>query len=102
MNTTTLQVPVSKSLKLSAQAAASAQGFSSLQEAVRVFLKKLSDKSITLTFASPGKEWFAEEVLTPKEAAHLDRRYREIEKARKKGELFTAHSVKEMMQYLDS
>lgn len=48
MNTTTLQVPISKELKSNATAVAKEFGFSSLQEIVRVILTKLSRKELTL------------------------------------------------------
>ena len=50
MNRTVLQVPISADLKKAAETEAAAQGFSSLQEVVRVFLKKLSQKSIAVGF----------------------------------------------------
>lgn len=48
MNTTTLQVPLSKDLKINAAQAAKSYGFSSLQEIVRVFLSKLAKKELTI------------------------------------------------------
>ena len=60
MNTrTVLQVPVSSAIRKGAEKQAQAQGFSSLQEAVRVFLKKLAQGTIGVTFEetvtlSPG------------------------------------------------
>jgi len=50
MHTTILQVPISKKLRDSAALEADHQGFSSLQEAVRVFLSQLSRKSISIKF----------------------------------------------------
>lgn len=50
MNKTILQVPLSQQMKIDAEKAASAQGFSSLQEAVRVFLNKLAQGSIQISF----------------------------------------------------
>lgn len=49
MNTTILQVPLNKSLKAKSLAAAKEAGFSSLQEAVRVMLTKLSKKELTFS-----------------------------------------------------
>ena len=43
-----LQVPMSRDLKESAQNASSDLGFSSLQEAIRVLLTKLSKKELSL------------------------------------------------------
>ena len=50
MNKTILQVPLSRAVKNDAEKAASAQGFSSLQEAVRVFLNKLAQGTMQITF----------------------------------------------------
>jgi antitoxin component of RelBE/YafQ-DinJ toxin-antitoxin module len=50
METTNLQIPIRMTLKKSATEAALAQGFSSLQEAVRVFLKKLSEGSMNVSY----------------------------------------------------
>ena len=48
MNKTVLQVPVSKELKEKAEEASSEQGFSSLQESVRVFLTKLATNRLEI------------------------------------------------------
>lgn len=48
-----------KDLKIAATQAALDQGFSSLQEAVRVFLKKLASQLVTVTFTE-------EERLSPR------------------------------------
>lgn len=53
MNRVVLQIPVSADLRKAAEAEAREQGFSSLQDAVRVFLKKLADKAIGLRFEEP-------------------------------------------------
>lgn len=52
MNTTTLQIPVSKELKSSATAVAKEFGFSSLQEIVRVILTKLAGRELSLDISS--------------------------------------------------
>jgi len=54
-NRTVLQVPMSKSLKTTAEAAAHDYGFSSLQETVRIFLKKLAEKTIEINFIEKPK-----------------------------------------------
>jgi len=43
-----LQVPLTRELKNTAEAASSDMGFSSLQEAIRVFLTKLAKQQISL------------------------------------------------------
>ena len=50
MNKIILQVPLSQQMKIDAENAASAQGFSSLQEVVRVFLNKLAKGVIQVSF----------------------------------------------------
>jgi len=49
MDSTILQVPMSKSLKNSAQLVASEYGFSSLQDLLRVILTKLSKRELTIS-----------------------------------------------------
>jgi len=48
MNTTTLQVPISKDLKLTAGMVAQEYGFSSLQEFVRLLLNKLAKRELVV------------------------------------------------------
>ena len=48
--TTVLQVPMSRSLRDEATRAAKEMGFSSLQEAVRVFLTLLEERKLKLVF----------------------------------------------------
>ena len=50
MQRTVLQVPLPKELKISAKKAAQDAGFSSLQEVLRVFMKKFASKKIDLAF----------------------------------------------------
>lgn len=54
MDSTILQVPLSKSLRNQALSTALEDGFSSLQDAVRLFLSKYSSKSLTLNFETPA------------------------------------------------
>ncbi len=49
MNKTILQVPLNKQLKNDAEKIASLQGFSSLQEIVRVFLTQLASNKVSIT-----------------------------------------------------
>ena len=48
MNKTILQVPLDKQLKDNAERVASEQGFSSLQEIVRVFLARLASNKVEI------------------------------------------------------
>ena len=56
MNTTTLQIPMTKQLKTKAGDAAAKQGFSSLQEIVRVFLSQLAANKVGVAFNIPSVE----------------------------------------------
>ncbi len=94
MDTTILQVPITKKLREEAAVAAVAQGFSSVQEAVRVFLKQLAAKSLNITF----------EPKSIKLSAKNDRRYTKMtddfESGRVKTKSFT--DVNELMKYLNA
>lgn len=92
MNRTVLQIPLSKELKLSAEEAALDYGFSSLQEILRVFMKKLVLRTVNLSF----KE---EKVV------HLskknEKRYLKMDEDFKKGRnIYTATSVDDLMKQL--
>ena len=93
MNTTTLQIPMSKKLRLQAATAAANQGFSSLQEAVRVFLTKLAADEVSID-------------ITPavRLSAKNDKRYAkmvdDIESGRVKP--LKADSIEDLMQQLNS
>lgn len=53
MDTTILQVPISKALRSEATAAAKEYGFSSLQEIVRVLLSKLAKRDLVVHIEEP-------------------------------------------------
>ena len=89
-----MQVPLSKSLKVSSEAVARDMGFSSLQEAIRVFLQKLSNKELTFTFREPV------ERLSPKAERRYAKMLKEIQEGKVKTKSFT--STDEMMAYLDA
>lgn len=75
MNKTILQVPISIDLRKSAEKEALEQGFSSLQEAVRVFLKKLSQKSLSVKYEEKAVRLSAKAI----------KRYDKMEQDRKNG-----------------
>jgi len=50
MDKTVLQIPVSKALRTRAEDVALDYGFSSLQEVIRVFMTKLAEKTIDISF----------------------------------------------------
>lgn len=94
MNTATiLQVPVSKTLRDRAAKAAEDSGFSSLQEAVRVFLSQFAARNLHVTFSpSPIR-------LSPKNDKRYEKMMEEIEKGIV--EPFTAHSTEDLMGHLN-
>lgn len=53
MNTTILQIPMSKSLKNSASVVANEYGFSSLQDLLRVILTQLSRRELVVSIEKP-------------------------------------------------
>lgn len=94
MNKVTLQVPVSKDIKLAAQARAEAMGFSSLQEAVRVFLNKLSVGVIDIGFEEK------EVQLSKKAIKRYNKMADEIDSG--KAKLVSFDNVKDLMKHLNS
>mgnify|MGYP001593162805 FL=1 len=93
MNTTILQVPIDKTLRNQAAIAASSLGFSSLQEAVRVFLAQLPTQTVKLSFAPNPIQLSAKAI----------KRYNKIgdEIDSGKARLKRFDSVDEMFKYLN-
>ena len=75
MDTTILQVPLSKGLKSNATDVAREYGFSSLQEIVRLFLAKLAKKELIVSIGE----------APVKLSSKNDRRYQKMEEDYKKG-----------------
>lgn len=97
MNTTTLQIPISKDLKQSAAAVAKEFGFSSLQEIVRVILTKLSRKELTLEITSSVPPEYIK--LSPA----AKKRYAKMKKDFKTGEnIFQARDVDDLLRQLNA
>lgn len=92
---TVLQVPLNIDLRKEAEKQALAQGFSSLQEAVRVFLKKLAQGAMGVVF----KE---EEViqLSAKNARRYDKMVEDIKSGRVKTKTFS--DVSSLMKDLNA
>lgn len=93
MSRTVLQIPLPKDLKVSAEKAALDYGFSSLQEVLRVFMKKLALRKVDVTFE--------EEVvyLSPK----AEKRYIKATEDFKAGRnVYTAKDVDDFLQQLRS
>ena len=92
MNRTTLQIPMSIDLRKQAEKQALEQGFSSLQEAVRLFLKKLAKGAFDITFEKSVQ-------LSPKAI----RRYNKITDEIEKGiNVYKARDVDDLMRQLHS
>lgn len=89
-----LQVPMKKELKLAAEKVAEESGFSSLQDAIRMFLNKFSQNNFTVSFEQ------REERLSPK----AEKRYAKIVERIKSGKEKTIgfSNVDDMMAYLNS
>ena len=91
-----LQVPMTKEMRESATLAAINQGYSSLQEMVRVFLKQAIDKKVETRFVTTAPP--------VKLSAKAEKRYMKIAEDVKngKGIAFTAHNTDELMNYLNN
>lgn len=90
MSRTVLQVPISAQLRKSAENEALRQGFSSLQDLTRLFLKKLADRAIRVTL---------EESIQLSERAI--KRYEKIDEDIKRGKnVHSAKDVNDLMRQL--
>lgn len=92
MAKTIIQVPVDRKLREEALTAASSLGFSSLQETIRVFLRKLASHELTLSFEEPPVQ------LSPRAARRYDKMVRDIESG--KEPVYTASSTKDLLDQL--
>ena len=92
MSRTTLQVPMSTQLREQAEKQAFEQGFSSLQEAVRLFLSKLAKGSFDITFEKSIQ-------LSPKAIKRYDKMIDEVEKGLN---VYKAKDVDDLMRQLNS
>ena len=91
MNRTVLQIPLNAELRKAAEVEAKAQGFSSLQEAVRVFLKKLADRAVGLRFEEPTIQ------LSQKAIKRYNKILEDIEAGRN---VYEAKDVNDLMRQL--
>lgn len=80
---TVLQVPLDTSLRKDAEKQALEQGFSSLQEAVRIFLRKLAHGAMGITFER--KETVQ---LSPRAIKKYDKMIEDIRSGRVKTKIF--------------
>lgn len=95
MNSTTLQIPMKKQLRDKATSAAEQLGFTSLQEIIRVFLKKLALKKISVSF-----EEEAVVHLSAKAARRYDKMIDDIESGKEK--VYSTKNVDDLMKQLRS
>ena len=98
MSKTTLQVPLDTTLRDGATKVAQEMGFSSLQEAVRVLLKQLTDRKIGLSIVREPQV----EYLTPKQEAILTKKSAQVDKEIENGDYFVANSAEELIEHLES
>lgn len=89
-----LQVPMTKEMREGATLTAIAQGYSSLQEMVRVFLKQAMDKKVETRFVTTAPP--------VKLSAKAEKRYMKLEKDIKSGKekLYSFDSVDDLMDHL--
>jgi antitoxin component of RelBE/YafQ-DinJ toxin-antitoxin module len=93
MDIVTLQIPMSKSLRNEATEVARDYGFSSLQEIIRVILVKLASKQLAIRVEEPAVK------LSKAAIKRYDKMYEDFKKGKN---VFTAHSVEELMEDLHS
>lgn len=93
MDTTIIQIPVTKSVRDNLAVAVQNLGFSSIQDAIRLFFNQLLSQSITVKFESKPI------TLSSKSA----RRYAKIDRDIEKGINITrANSIDELMLQLNT
>lgn len=93
MSRTTLQIPMDSTLRKKAEEGALEQGFSSVQEAVRVFLNKLAQRKINFK-VEEGVQ------LSDKAIKRYDKMSDDIDSGKDKTRSF--NNINEMMDYLNS
>lgn len=93
INRTILQIPLSKDLKKAAEAQAQQEGFSSLQELVRVMLKKVVDNQITFSMTPVYDD--------PPLSKRAEKRYGKMIEDMKQGKnTFKADSIEDLLAQL--
>lgn len=89
---TILQVPIDKNLRDRAASKAAKMGFSSLQEAVRVFLSKIAAGEVNVKFEEAVQ-------LSPRAIKRYNKMIDEIESGKVKSKTFT--DVDNLMKHLN-
>lgn len=93
MQRTVLQIPLPKELKIGAEKAALDAGFSSLQEILRVIMRKLADRKLEVNI---------EEENVVHLSARAEKRYLKATEDFKKGRnIYTAKSLDEFFKQLE-
>lgn len=93
MQRSILQTPIDPKLRREAEKAAQEQGYSSLQEAVRMYLRKLASKEIQVRF-----EQFPPTRLSPAAA----KRYDKMDEDYRKGKnIFVAENIDDLTDQLN-
>jgi len=87
----TLQIPVKEDLRNRAMKVAKEQGFSSLQEAVRVFLGQFAARRVSVTFTNV-------DTLSPKNERRYVRMISDVARGKTKTKQF--HDVASLMEHL--
>ena len=90
---TIIQVPVEKKLREEFELVALDQGFSSLQEVIRLFMRKFAKGEMSVVFAD-------EEQLSPRAIRRYEKMIRDVESGKVKTKKFT--SVEALMDDLNS
>ena len=94
MDTVTLQVPMSKSLRNQASIVAGEYGFSSLQEVIRILLNKLAKRQLSVNI---------EQFPAVKLSAKNEKRYLKMEEDFKSGKnVFYAKNVDDFLRQLNA
>ncbi len=88
---TVLQVPISKELRVKAEKAAKNQGFSSVQELVRLLLTKMSRGQLEVRIEEPAVQ------LSPKAIRRYNKIIDEVEVGKN---TYVAHGVRDLMKQL--
>ena len=91
MSRTTLQIPLDSALRKDAEAAAVEQGFSSLQEVIRVFLRKFAQRTVNFRVDE-------EVILSPRAIKRYNKMTKEMEAGKN---VYTANSIDELMRQLN-
>ena len=94
---TILQIPMDKSLKIKAETMANNEGFSSLQEMVRVLLKQFVIKKEKFSFNFSGSD----EYITHEQEKTLDKKFAIMQKNIKTGKFVKSSNADELMAYLN-